>query len=286
VKSIHPYIQPLTQPVRMLSGKKAAVFDLDGTLVDSMWVWNRVDEVFLTKRGIPAPPNLSHDLGPRSFREAAEYFIERFKLNENPIAIQAEWDSIALDFYRHEVSLKPGARALLEHLRPQDIKIGLATSSTPALINAVFDQHGLHEYFTAVRVSNEFEKGKPAPDIFLKVAEDLLGRTGTPPYPTPPTDLFPLQPRHHMEFTAEYCRGLLPLGPLCICFEDHPKAANGAKEGGMFVVGTKDASSPTYWASLEKVADVSVSSFEEFTLVGDIPLPPKPIHSCPLASED
>jgi len=72
----------------MLKGIEAVIFDLDGTLIDSMGVWNGVDSRFLGKRGIPVPPTLMEDLGTRSYREAAQYFIARFNLDEDPEDIQ------------------------------------------------------------------------------------------------------------------------------------------------------------------------------------------------------
>ncbi|KAJ4460816.1 putative HAD family phosphatase [Paratrimastix pyriformis] len=298
----------------ILKGRTAVCFDLDGTLVDSMWVWSAVDEQFLGRRNIPVPPNLSTDLGVRSFREAALYFIERFHLSESPEEIQKEWDDLAVQNYRTKVQLKPGVLPFLEYLKEHSIRVGLATSSTPALINAVFEHYQLQPYFQAVRVSNEFERGKPAPDIFLKVcrpgqpnisqaparlgdgafqgdaappsrharapwasdglgcgglgcggrcsqvAEDLLEAGDCTSQPGP---LFPIEPRLHAVFDSSQCQRLQHLGAQCVLFEDHPGAAQGGKEAGMYVVGVRDGASPCYWERLRKTADCTIGSFDE-----------------------
>ncbi|MBQ7982619.1 MAG: HAD family phosphatase, partial [Clostridia bacterium] len=87
--------------------KRAAIFDLDGTLLDSMGVWLEVDEIFLSRRGIALPDDYAQAISPMGFPAAAEYTKRRFCLPEDEAAIMAEWHDLAVDAYAHRVPLKP-----------------------------------------------------------------------------------------------------------------------------------------------------------------------------------
>ena len=66
----------------MLENKEAVIFDLDGTITDSMWVWADIDRTFFEQRKIPMPPTLNKEIEGMSFTETAEYFIRTFQLPE------------------------------------------------------------------------------------------------------------------------------------------------------------------------------------------------------------
>ena len=87
---------------------KGAVFDLDGTLLDSMEVWKNIDIEFLSKRGLEVPKGYSDEILAMSFRETAEYTIARFGLQEQPDDVMHEWNQMAIEAYGHHVQLKPG----------------------------------------------------------------------------------------------------------------------------------------------------------------------------------
>ena len=129
---------------------KAVLFDLDGTLLDSMYVWQYVDEEFLRRRGITPPDDYGRQCSHRSFYETALYTIDLFNLPETPEQLMQEWTDLAIDEYRHNVKLKPFARETVEL----------------ALKNG---------YKTAV--CTVFGKGKQYPDIYLDTAKTL----GVPP---------------------------------------------------------------------------------------------------------
>ncbi len=81
----------------MLSNIKAIIFDLDGTLVDSMWIWKQVDIDYLEKHGHPLPDDLQKDIEGMSFTETAQYFKNRFNIEDDIDDIKAEWNAMALD---------------------------------------------------------------------------------------------------------------------------------------------------------------------------------------------
>ncbi|MDF2590182.1 MAG: hypothetical protein K0S41_4023 [Anaerocolumna sp.] len=157
----------------MLEGIKAVIFDLDGTLVDSMWMWKDIDIEFLGKYGYELPSNLQSEIEGMSFSETAEYFKNRFNLNISLDEIKAEWNQMAWIKYLNEVPLKEGVEDFLRYLKSNHIKAGIATSNSRELVNLIIESHGVKDYFDSVRTSCEVERGKPSPDIYLLVAKDL-----------------------------------------------------------------------------------------------------------------
>lgn len=157
----------------MLNNIDAVIFDLDGTLVDSMWMWKQIDIDFLNKRGIDLPEDLQKAISGMSFTETAAYFKERFHLGESVEEIKAEWNEMAYEKYMNETPLKPGVLNFLKDLKAKGIKTGIATSNSRHLVEAVTRQLGINIYFDEIRTSCEVSKGKPAPDIYLLVASEL-----------------------------------------------------------------------------------------------------------------
>ena len=157
----------------MLNNIEAVIFDLDGTLVDSMWMWREIDVEYLSQFDIEVPGDLQQAVEGMSFSETAQYFKERFNLPDPVEVIKMEWNKMAWDKYGNEVPLKKGVIEFLEELRSRGIKTGIATSNSKELVEHVLKSLNITEYFDSVRTSCEAKKGKPAPDIYLLVADDL-----------------------------------------------------------------------------------------------------------------
>ena len=111
-----------------LKNKKAVLFDLDGTLVDSMWMWPQIDVEFLGRFGYDCPGDLERAVEGMSFSETAAYFKERFSLPMTLEEIKECWSQMAMDKYRTQVPLKPGALEFLRYCKDQGIAAGIATS--------------------------------------------------------------------------------------------------------------------------------------------------------------
>ncbi len=152
---------------------EAVIFDLDGSMVDSMWIWKNIDIEYLGKFGIPLPENLQSCIEGMSFSETAAYFKDRFQLPCTLEEIKADWNRMAKDKYSFEVPVKEGVPELLEYCKEHGIKIGIATSNSRELVEALVYAHHLESYFDCIMTACDVSKGKPAPDIYLAVAEAL-----------------------------------------------------------------------------------------------------------------
>lgn len=212
----------------MLEGVKAVLFDLDGTLVDSMWMWGSIDVEYLGKHGCSLPDSLQQEIEGMSFSETAVYFKERFGLSDSLEEIKAEWIAMAKDKYAHEVQLKPGALSFLQYLRKQGIRMGIATSNSRELLEAVLQSHKLEPYFGCCMTACEAGAGKPAPDIYLKVAKRLEVR---------PKD--------------------------CLVFEDTPAGMQAGKNAGIRVCAVEDKYSGGRISEIRRTADYYIRHFEE-----------------------
>ena len=128
----------------MLDGKQAVIFDLDGTLVDSMWMWKDIDIEFLARYGYECPEDLQKAIEGMSFSETAVYFKERFALPIELDEIKRIWTEMSIDKYRNEVPLKPGAGEFLHRLKERGVALGIATSNGRDMVDAVLGLSLIH----------------------------------------------------------------------------------------------------------------------------------------------
>ena len=212
----------------MLEKKKAVIFDLDGTLVDSMWMWKKIDIEYLAGFGYSCPDDLQRKIEGMSFSETAVYFKNRFHLPDSLEEIKNAWIRMSIEKYRKEVPLKKGAREFLEYLKSRHIKAGIATSNGRMMVDAVLESLHIQNYFQAVSTACEVAAGKPAPDIYLKVA------------------------------------GLLGAAPAdCAVFEDIPAGIMAGKNAGMTVYAVEDEFSRHLREEKERLADYFIEDFFE-----------------------
>ena len=157
----------------MIKDVQAVIFDLDGSLVDSMWIWKEIDIEYLGKYGISIPQDLQSDIEGMSFKETAEYFKKRFNIPDSIEEMQVEWNQMAWDKYMNEVPLKPGIPEFLDHCRKCDIQLGIASSNSRELIEVCLKLNQVESFFECIMSGTDGFKGKPAPDIYLAAAKQL-----------------------------------------------------------------------------------------------------------------
>ena len=215
----------------MLKDIEAVIFDLDGTLVDSMWMWRSIDIEYLNRFGIEFPPDLQEGISGMSFSETATYFKERFGIPDSLEQIKSDWNRMAWDKYHQEVPLKEGAKELLSYLKSNNIPAGIATSNSRELVDLIIEKHQIGEYFTSIRTSCEVLKGKPSPDIYLLVAKDLL-----------------VEPER------------------ILVFEDVPQGIMAGKNANMKVCAVYDEFSEKDYEQNRRLADYYIHSMAELAL--------------------
>lgn len=219
-------IQSLRDKVPPLKDIEAVIFDVDGTIVDSMWVWRQIDSEYLSKFDIPLPDTLQAEIEGRSFYETAVYFKEHFRLTDTVEKIMADWNEMAWEKYEKEVPLKSGVRDFMQLCKDRGIKMGIATSNSRELFETVERVHGLTEYISSIRTGSEVPMGKPAPDIYLAVAGQLQ-----------------IEPEK------------------CLVFEDLPAGIMAGKNAGMKVCAVQDAYSLDADQEKRRLADYYIGEF-------------------------
>ncbi|MDL2251121.1 HAD superfamily hydrolase (TIGR01509 family) [Lachnospiraceae bacterium PF1-22] len=211
----------------MLTDKNAVIFDLDGTLVDSMWVWRAVDDEFLARYNQVKPEDLESRMEGMSYREVAQLFLDSFpELPHDLTMIMDEWQEMTYTKYCEEVPLKPGVPEFLEEMKRSGKKMGIATSNSEELARAVLEARGIASYFDAVCTADEARKGKPAPDVYLLAAKKLA---------------------------------VLP--ERCLVFEDVPMGILAGKNAGMQVCTVADDFSKEQIQRKRELADYYITDY-------------------------
>lgn len=207
------------------------LFDLDGTLVDSMWMWRQIDIEYLRQFGYELPEKLQKDIEGMSFTETAIYFKETFHLPRTLDEIKSEWNEMTIEKYRTEVSFKPGAKEFLIELKEHGMKTAICTSNSRQLAETVVDALDMRQYIDFIITACDVEKGKPSPDIYLKAAEVL---------------------------------GAAP--EQCIVFEDIPAGIQAGKAAGMRVIAVEDDFSGDMKEEKMELADRFIETYNELLI--------------------
>jgi HAD superfamily hydrolase (TIGR01509 family) len=220
----------MTNNPSLLSNVKGAIFDLDGTLLDSMQLWENLARHYLEQRGIS---NISKDLREKvktmSFDESARYLQTHYGLKETVPEINMGIQAMIESEYRDRIPLKPGVRSVLEGLYQKGVSLCIATANFPQLTKQAIRRLGIEHYFKAVLSSIDLGIDKDKPEFYLRVLEIL----GTPLQET-------------------------------LVFEDALHAIISAKKAGFPVVAVYDESARMDAPAIQAMADIYLKSFDEW----------------------
>ena len=203
---------------------RAAVFDLDGTLIDSARIWQEVDETFFARRGMAVPQGYAEEIAHLGFAESAALTVRRYLPSERAEEVIEEWRALSLSRYRAEEGaryFKPGAIRLVSRMREAGLRLCVATASLPEFFRPILRAGGIESLFDDVVTVADAGKNKSFPDIFLHSAQ----RLGVPP-------------------------------ASCAVFEDNGKALAAARRAGMRTCAVYDGQPQPVWEAICADADV------------------------------
>lgn len=145
---------------------RGAIFDVDGTLLDSMFIWDTIGEAYLRSIGYQPKENLNETFKNMSLHQAARYYQTEYGVTQSIDEIMDGVNAMLERYYRFEVPLKPGVAELLEWLRQDGVRLCIATATDRHLVEAALDRCGVLSCFGEIFTCNEVGHGKDEPDIF------------------------------------------------------------------------------------------------------------------------
>ena len=158
-----------------LKNIKSAIFDVDGTLLDSMYIWTNTAEMFLKRRGITPDENLTEDFITMSLEEGATFFKNAYNPPETVEEIMMDINKMVEDFYFKDVITKPFVKEFLEKLKNAGIKMCIATATDKYLIEKALERNGIAHYFSEIFTCTIVGAGKTPATIY----EEALKHLGT-----------------------------------------------------------------------------------------------------------
>ena len=152
----------------------AILFDLDGVLADSEPWWNQIDAKLLAEYGATYGGEYHKEVLGVSYPVAIDFYKKAFDINASTEEMMKRRGEIATEFFADRVGLFPHTKQVLEKLRRMnDLRLALGTSSVSASARPFLDRHQLTKLFEVIVTGDEVDRGKPAPDIYLRAAEQL-----------------------------------------------------------------------------------------------------------------
>lgn len=201
--------------------KKFAIFDMDGTLINSMDYWCNLGREYLYKYGITENiEDILEEVGTKTMSQGSKLFADNFDGLPGVPEIISELRTMIADHYKKDVVTKPGVIEYLEALHNQGVRMCLASATDVNLVVLVMRRLGIDKYFEFMLSCEEIGKGKDEPDIYLEAAR----RLGCKP-----------------EEAAVY--------------EDVFYSANTAKKAGFYTIAVADVNATKEWDSLTAIAD-------------------------------
>lgn len=208
---------------------KAAIFDVDGTLLESMHIWRNLGDIYLETKGLKSHENLTEAFRSMSMVQSAEHLKKNYRITDSVEKIIADMSRLIENFYFNEAEIKPGVTRLLEALRIKGVKMCVATASNRYIIEAGLQRCGILQYFDEIFTCNEVGCGKDKPDIFYR-ALNFLGTEKSDTY----------------------------------VFEDALYAIKTAKSEGFPIIAVYDKFSENHQDEIKNLADFYFESFDQW----------------------
>ncbi|MDE5648634.1 MAG: HAD family phosphatase [Oscillospiraceae bacterium] len=209
---------------------KGIIFDLDGTLLDSMSVWENVDKMFLEENGIVPPDGISDIVKKMTIQDSATYFKTRFGLKHSSEYIIDRIEEMVSEQYKCIIPLKFGALETIITLRESGYKMCVATATYNSLANSALKRLGLYDSFDFIITCSDVGIGKDKPDIFIQAAAKM---------------------------------GLSPMDTAVA--EDSLHCIETAADAGFFTIGVYDKINEPDWKEICLKSDVTVKNISEIT---------------------
>jgi HAD superfamily hydrolase (TIGR01509 family) len=201
--------------------KRFAIFDMDGTLVDSMVYWKHLASEFLESKGVQEIASaVLERIKPMTMTESAALFIEEYGLSGTAESVAAEMNAMMDEHYRRDIPLKPGVSAYLEALQRKGTAMCVASATAEDLMDACLTRLGVAHYFSFLLSCETVGSGKNRPDVYWESAKRLSAE---------PTEI--------------------------AVYEDALYAANTARQAGFYTVAVRDDSNQPHWETLTALAD-------------------------------
>ena len=207
---------------------KGAIFDMDGTLLDSMHVWRTKGEDYLRSRGLEPHAGANEATQYMSMAQMAGYFRAEYGLRDSEQQIIDDLNRMVENQYLHVVLAKEGVPEALERLAGQGVRMCVATATDLPLVEAALKRTGLLPYFSAVFTCTGVGAGKDRPDIYCRAQEHLGAAISE-----------------------------------TVVFEDALYAVRTAKRAGFYVAGVYDYWERKKWSEIQALADICSHSFSE-----------------------
>ncbi len=209
---------------------QSAIFDMDGTLLDSMHIWNEVGINILRRMGYEPEPDMVEKVMVMTLRESAEYYKTTYQMPQTIEEITELILAEVENFYTNEVQARPGVKKVLSLLKMDGVWMYVATNTDRRLVEAALKHAGIRDYFRGILTCGEVGAGKKdSPEIYERCLTRL---------------------QSHKRDT--------------VVFEDAIHAIRTAKAAGFRVCGVYDPSAEADQEEIKALSDYYIRSFEEF----------------------